>query len=529
MENDVNTNNNEEFQTIPETSSTLPSSELPSNPLPSNNVSNDLPPVQNDVQPQKKSKKGLFIGLLIAGVLIIAGILSYLLIFKKDEPKVIVNKVISTYFEDLYEVIDNSSDASDLIENPFTLTADIKLDSNVDVIKDYIGDTYTLTSKMDLEKKLADFDLKISNGSNSLSALASLRDTELYLASEDLIDKVLLLDDEIEYYSTIAEGAKLTTEDIEYLSETVEKAVKNSINEKYLTKNNETITIKGKKVKTTKVNYKLDLNGIEETFDKIGSYLANDSKFVKILQKIDEDITKDDIIDDLVYAGDYENIELNVYTTGLTYKLAKLTLDLDEERVLNIESHNDLTTIIVNDNELKATIKDLGKDSYKVNLFADDEELLTIDIEECNENNCKMKFNAEVEEMEISLELNTKKKNDIYNGKIIGSYSNDGDDVKVTIDYTLKEGAKFATIDEDDAVEMNTLTADDFTKIYSNLDSKGSKLDIYNLLKAYMSKTTTTNTNVKNEYEGFDVEEADNIHFEYDSENPDDYIFESSE
>ena len=215
---------------------------------------------------------------------------------------------------------------------------------------------------------------------------AYLKDNRYYLELKNLYDKYIEITDLVEVDEA---NTKLEKEDIKYILSTVEKSFVKNLNEKDFKKSNATITVNGKKVKTSKITYKLTEKTLGELSIKMIEDLQKDSKFIKTLAKVSgvkeseiKDGLKnsiDKIKEDIKDADTKDSVTLNTYVKGLTNKFVGYSMDVKSEndvaslsyfedgdaKEFKFESDDTVISSITKNNNTIITIKS-GEQEYKL-------------------------------------------------------------------------------------------------------------------------------------------------------------------
>ncbi len=481
------------------------------------------------MQPKKKFPIGILIIIIVLILGLGGGAVWY---FMASSPKNIIKNVITNSFKE----VNNAIDEYDKFQNKFEyknqgllLKGKIKVDSNAFETEEYKDleinpkDYYFgLNAGMSPKDKTFLLGGSIEGNKNKINIDTYYENKKLYIISE-LFDNPLVIDlkdqmtedqtqelNEVfdsadEMFNQIMEGlnkSTIKTEDVKYISNAIEKSFINSLDDKKMSKTNETIEVDGKSIKANKIVYELDKENLKRTLKSICDSLLNDEKFIKALSSMtagEESEVKDFIKQ---YKSSVDEIELdksiylNIYTTGLTNKFAGIDIEKDNKKPISyyiddkkseITIKDEENIIVINITEDKTNTTIVGrlnsKEFIKFNINTKDKEAID--------------FTATITYEEIKSSIEVYLKNEISKSTIKTDFR-----FKVELNDTnvsLEGNAELIATDDklntenlNKAKDINSLTNSDIEKITENFE-KATKDDealtkIFNIFKAKMEE-----------------------------------------
>ena len=266
---------------------------------------------------EKKSKKGL-VAFIVLLVLVGLGLLAWFVII----PMV---KIHLTTPKDVFDT-----------------TITLEIDSNIETIKDFAGYTYTTKIGVDSTSKLAETGLTIVDKYDTKYSMFNYAKGGKEYRRYSTNDSLLYVGEDTINWDKMAQQ-NLTADESTYLVEKLSTMIKESLDEKYLSKNDDSsVTVNGETVKASKYTYKIVDENLNATIKHIAKGILDDEKLFDIFVKIErtrllspteeelneldetleeklENITKEK--EDKEYLGD-SSIEISVYTNGKTAEFA---------------------------------------------------------------------------------------------------------------------------------------------------------------------------------------------------------------
>ncbi|MGN0967238.1 MAG: hypothetical protein ACI4OP_06675 [Candidatus Coprovivens sp.] len=292
---------------------------------------------------KKKSKKGL-VAFIVLLVLVGLGLLAWFVIIpmvKKylTTPKDVFDTTITTLSKEVTNGIEL------IVHDKTTYTIDLEIDSNIETIKDFAGYTYTTKIGLDSTSKLAETGLTIVDKYDTKYSMFKYakggKEYRRYSTNDNLL---YVGDDSINWDKMSQEN--LTADESTYLVEKLSTMIKESLDEKYLSKNDDSsVTVNGETIKASKYTYKIVDENLNATIKHIAKGILDDEKLFDIFVKIErnklispteeelneldenleeklENITKEE---NKEYLGN-SSIEISVYTNGKTADFAGIEI-----------------------------------------------------------------------------------------------------------------------------------------------------------------------------------------------------------
>ena len=170
------------------------------------------------------------------------------------------------------------------------------------------GDLYFNSSN----QLYVDLDGKVEGEINeNLGLIGLLDEKKVFLKIKDVMDEFYYTDieDSISNQEVVdsvnyEEISKLSKKDLKILTDHLKKSISKNITNKDLTKTKEALTLDGKKVSMYKLSLKMTDKMITSISKDYLKALSNDTKAIKVLQKIDKNITKSDLEDAVKSMGE---------------------------------------------------------------------------------------------------------------------------------------------------------------------------------------------------------------------------------
>lgn len=352
-ENIVNEASNEELKTeqnfidekLTEENTINEQNNEKSNDIKVEKVSNELVEEIN----KKSSKKPIIIIGIILVLLATIILFGYKMLFNSKQ--IFLNSVNKSYKE-LENFIDdtisnNKKDIKTLLTtDEFSINAKLNeslVDEETQNILDEINKTKIKTQiGYDLKNKEMLFDLNSSYNNKELLNLSSyMQKQNMYLDLKKLFDKYIEIP--IDNYDELFKENNDGTEDLKYVLSTLKNSIINNLDEKEFKKQNKTIKVNGKEVKTTKISYGLSEKNTNELAKKVLTELKNNKKFISKLatltgkeeKYLNESIEKElkEINENLKEKLDTkEEIIISTYVKGITKQNVGFELNYDDSK-----------------------------------------------------------------------------------------------------------------------------------------------------------------------------------------------------
>lgn len=439
-------------------------------------------PMDNVVKPQVVSTPGsdmefgkvkdnkkvipFIIGGIILVLLIGFGVYEVLASSPKNVFKAAVNKV----YNDVNDNLEISKDASVAFKNneKVLLTGNAELETNIDEIEMLNGIKLDYTLGADLKDIKAEVGAKVNYDDEDYEANIYYTDDAIFIAAKDILEKTGKFNIDEEYVDKINEVLDKveisSTEDVQSILSEMKNIVADSLNDEYMSKTNETITVNDKNCKTTKFTYDLGKSGMEDLMTSIANkMLDNDKLLTKLsdISSIDKDDIKDAIkeIKDVDYS-DFKDTELSIYTNGIFNTLVGVEFKVNEAKV-HYYKYDGSYDFLFSEDDNTATItatteKDVIDGIVKVNK----EKIASFTINEHTKEKIDMDVKATIENVDYkaSIVVEYKKENNTnYSGKINLELSFSDYKISLNSNHKISYDTDIADIDTDDVKEYNDL------------------------------------------------------------------------
>lgn len=481
---------------------------------------------------EKKFKKGL-VAFIVLLVLVGLGLLAWFVIIpmvKKHltTPKDVFDATITALSKEVTNGIEL------IAHDKTTYTIDLEIDSNIETIKDFAGYTYTTKIGIDSTSRLAETGLTIVDKYDTKYSMFKYAKGGKEYRRYSTNDSLLYVGEDTINWDMMSQD-NLTADESTYLVEKLSTMIKESLDEKYLSKNDDSsVTVNGETVKASKYTYKIVDENLNATIKHIAKGILDDEKlfdiFVKIertkllsptdeeLNELDETLEEEleNIIkekEDKEYLGN-SSIEISVYTNGKTaefagievlnqgddnsYKVQYSTLNghynvfIYSKAPWNGETTENIIRIdgIKNGNVTKSTVK------------VEDVEIATFKVTDNGTNGKAIEYEVLLENIELfkeyanltgSLTYSTKgdeKKNvDNLSFEVKSGKSYFKTDIKLTTDWTsdvANINTKASTTPTD--VELETIENNFFTE-FENKTPYGTLIGLFESVEHYSNET----------------------------------------
>ncbi len=378
----------------------------------------------NNIKPKKKKKKILPIIIIFMLLIAVAAVLAWFFLFRKPDTKKV--------FVETFEKATNKLLLGNNYKKYDSIKVDYSLKTNISTNMTQLNDLFNITNNIGISGNTAiDFKNKLISGNimldyenkNAVNVDIYGKENKIYLYYHNLFDKYLFADEDISFL--------FQESDIDYdnLSDSLNKAFKSALKDKYLSSKKETISVNGK---SKKVNSNILTMNENDALTFINDYkksLANDDKFIELISKL----TKTDSSE--IKSGlkaSIDNLEsdsssstkfiFTIYTSGLKNNFEGLKLEVndgDQSGVLTI-------------------IQD-SKNNYKVSL--------------------------QIGLVSYSFNIKISQNKNIYTI----SYNDGSNKIELNIGYKETYNAKINVPDISNSININNLTEADYKMIRDNL------------------------------------------------------------
>ncbi len=456
--------------------------------------------MDNEVTINKK-RKWKFLGISLFLILAIA--VGLYIGYKKlnSNPstiyKEVINKGYSNISKYLKEYSKNEFDIN-INNEPFILTLNTNLDSNIEDLKTFIDKKYELKVGLDMEKKLATLGANINTDEENILDIAALLDNKnAYLKSAKLIDKIINLGeykffDELYIEPEFMNANSFTCEDFDYILKNIKNSYIASLDKKSfeLTKMNvnKEPFIEDDYPDGKKITYTLDNDNLNKTLKIILNNIVKDDKMLEILSKIvkmSSDELKTSINEELKREKltTLEYLETAIYVDNFNNFLGLSLKDSDD--VINLTLKNDNLNLKISD-ENTSLIVETNNDDINIKFLENNESLIEFKINDSNSEDLDMDFVINAEESKLNGKLIL---NNIINttDKVAASYDIN---IKTALDtnyLTLKgdfslEKKELDLFDTSGTVKIDDLSEEEVTNMYVKIMDIMDEFGITDLL-----------------------------------------------
>ena len=489
-ENEMGINNN------PETEAHESASEI----VFTENVGTEIPKQDNSYFEdfrEKKSKKGLIIGLCVA-LIVLLGIIGGILYIKNtfnassflDHSSKKINTFVNEVFEGLEinkEYLDNI-DTYDLVNE-----TNIKLTANSNNLKDLNNLEIGFKTNQSIKNNYLDVDLNLKQDTGILNGILVIDNNKIYIDSKDIIDKVLTTTSNENIFGSVNE-----------YTEKLKSLTKNDISS---TANN-LVKYIFEALKEADINTKL--NGLKATY----TYEINDNNKTKINDKFMNLVKNDKALAEYVTENSLtlENVKVVIEVTVPTNSVESFTITSDDNKVEGTKIENNKYKVTSGENTYEIEVTDekivisgtdennkpaqakieVSNDKTMIVFTANDMVLdITLDNKDKNTPNIEIKVNTEDLKINgnITLKNDEKNKKNNLSGKISLNYK----EYDATIDITSnsKYGNNLVTKKNyTNTTDIDNMSDEDSLNMINNLMEKASKFNIYNFIQNLFNSVT---------------------------------------
>ena len=489
-ENEMGINNN------PETEAHENASEI----VFTENVGTEIPKQDNSYFEdfrEKKSKKGLIIGLCVA-LIVLLGIIGGILYIKNtfnassflDHSSKKINTFVNEVFEGLEinkEYLDNI-DTYDLVNE-----TNIKLTTDSNNLKDLNNLEIGFKTNQSIKNNYLDVDLNLKQDTGILNGILVIDNNKIYIDSKDIIDKVLTTTSNENIFGSINE-----------YTEKLKSLTKNDISS---TANN-LVKYIFEALKEADINTKL--NGLKATY----TYEINDNNKTKINDKFMDLVKNDKALAEYVTENSLtlENVKIVVEVTVPTNSVESFTITSDDIKVEGTKIENNKYKVTSGENTYEIEITDekivisgtdennkpaqakieVSNDKTMIVFTANDMSLdITLDNKDKDTPNIEIKVNVKDLKINgnITLKNDEKNKKNNLSGKISLNYK----EYDATLDITSSSnyGNNLVTKKNyTNATDIENISDEDSLNMMTNLMEKASKFNAYNFIQNLFNSVT---------------------------------------
>ena len=280
---------------------------------------------------EKKSKKGLVIGIILAVVAVLAVLGIFVIYPMVMKALVTPQKVFSETISSLSREINNT--VNTVVHDKGIYTIEFDVDSNIDGIKEFSGYTYSGSFGVDPDNKLLELGVSIYEKDGIEYSMKQYvkdgKQYQRYSTNENLLYTGLVPEDssinQIFEMMNTKEGT-INTEKANYAVNKLSDIFINSLDETKLSKVDANVVVNGETIKATKHKYLIDKDNAVRTVKYFAEEIKNDEELLEILAEMNEQEVEDlkeelqSVIDkeaeDTDEEEDNSTIEISIYTYG---------------------------------------------------------------------------------------------------------------------------------------------------------------------------------------------------------------------
>lgn len=446
---------------------------------------------------ERKGKKGIIVGIVLAIVVIVVGCFLYVKMTYTASSFLNQNsKKINAFVNEAFEGITLNKDYLENIdEYDISSDAKLKLTTNATDLKNFNNLEIGLKTESSLKNNYVSLDVNLKQDKASLRGTITVDNNKIYLDSKDLLDKTLTTTSEENLFGSV-EDLENTLKSFSSISD-LEDALNNLV--KYLF---EALKEADLSTKYNGLNvvytYEINDNNKEKIIDKFKSLIKDDEVLSSYLK--DDELGLENVkivVEVSIFGNKIENFTITsedmevkgVRTKGNTYEVTsgeeKFNLEVTKEKI--VISGNDEYNEPFN---LKIEVKDK---KIEMNLKSSTTVFNMTLINKKNTSNIKLIIEAEGLKVDGNIDVTTDNKNkkEDLTGKINVSYS----DYNITLDISSKSEYGKNIInkkDYKDAVDINDITEKDSNTLMTNTMDKISEFKAYKAIEDLLSSLDTS-------------------------------------
>lgn len=446
---------------------------------------------------ERKGKKGIIVGIVLAIVVIVVGCFLYVKMTYTASSFLNQNsKKINAFVNEAFEGITFNKDYLENIDE-YDISSDAKLKLTTDAtdLKDFNNLEIGLKTESSLKNNYVNLNVNLKQDKASLRGTITVDNNKVYLDSKDLLDKTLTTTSEENLFGSV-EDLENTLKSFSSISD-LEDALNNLV--KYLF---EALKEADLSTKYNGLNvvytYEINDNNKEKIIDKFKSLIKDDEVLSSYLE--DDELSLENVkivVEVSIFGNKIENFTITsedmevkgVRTKGNTYEVTsgeeKFNLEVTKEKI--VISGNDEYNEPFN---LKIEVKDK---KIEMNLKSSTTVFNMTLINKKNTSNIKLIIEAEGLKVDGNIDVTTDNKNkkEDLTGKINVSYS----DYNITLDISSKSEYGKNIInkkDYKDAVDINDITEKDSNTLMTNTMDKISEFKAYKAIEDLLSSLDTS-------------------------------------
>lgn len=435
---------------------------------------------------ERKEKKGIIVGIVLAIVVIVVGCFLYVkMTYTASSFLNQSSKKINAFVNEAFEGITFNKDYLENIDE-YDISSDAKLKITTDAtdLKNFNNLEIGLKTESSLKNNYVSLDVNLKQDKASLRGTITVDNNKIYLDSKDLLDKTLTTTSEENLFGSV-EDLENTLKSFSSISD-LEDALNNLV--KYL--------FEALKEADLSTKY----NGLNVVY----TYEINDNNKEKIIDKFKSLIKDDKVLSSYLEDDELslENVKIVVEVSIFGNKIENFTItseDMEVKGVRTKENTYEVTKekIVISGNDeynepfnLKIEVKDK---KIEMNLKSSTTIFNMTLINKKNTSNIKLNIEAEGLKVDGNIDVTTDNKNkkEDLTGKINVSYS----DYNITLDISSKSEYGKNIInkkDYKDAVDINDITEKDSNTLMTNTMDKISEFKAYKAIEDLLSSFNTS-------------------------------------
>lgn len=283
-----------------------------------------VPPVNNDSK--RKSKVPVIIGIVI-GVIVIIGVLIGTFLMLNKAPDRIYKASINKLFSAMEKSLDEEHDT---YKGDFNMGIKIISDDEQTKEEAEILNNFNIGLSLGVDNKNAKFDynVNVKYENKDFLNIDAVYDKKAYLIFNNILDKPI----EIACDDCESLFKKQTNKDVKVVLNAFGKALQESLNKKYFSKEKKDVIVDGKSIKATANIMKLDAKAQAELNNSVIDKLLDDNEFIKSTAVLTE--TKESMIKEKlnnakleVESATGDEVEITLFTTGFENKPVKVSFN----------------------------------------------------------------------------------------------------------------------------------------------------------------------------------------------------------
>ena len=435
---------------------------------------------------ERKGKKGIIVGIVLAIVVIVVGCFLYVKMTYTASSFLNQNsKKINAFVNEAFEGITFNKDYLENIDE-YDISSDAKLKITTDAtdLKNFNNLEIGLKTESSLKNNYVSLDVNLKQDKASLRGTITVDNNKVYLDSKDLLDKTLTTTSEENLFGSV-EDLENTLKSFSSISD-LEDALNNLV--KYL--------FEALKEADLSTKY----NGLNVVY----TYEINDNNKEKIIDKFKSLIKDDEVLSSYLEDDELslENVKIVVEVSIFGNKIENFTITSEDMEVKGVRTKGNTyevtkEKIVISGNDeynepfnLKIEVKDK---KIEMNLKSSTTIFNMTLINKKNTSNIKLNIEAEGLKVDGNIDVTTDNKNkkEDLTGKINVSYS----DYNITLDISSKSEYGKNIInkkDYKDAVDINDITEKDSNTLMTNTMDKISEFKAYKAIEDLLSSFNTS-------------------------------------